>query len=99
MKSCHDYRALFQIVLVGTKLDLKDDQRATELGIIECGEGYKPVSYSEGKKLANEIGALNYFETSAFTGEGIEETMNAVLTYLNGEPNCFAKFCCLSNSS
>ena len=80
-------------------MDLKYDQRATELGMLETGGDYKPVSYAEGKKLANEIGALNYFETSANSGEGIGETMNAVLTYLTGEPNCLVKFCCLPKSS
>ena len=81
-------------------MDLKYDQRATELGMKEAGRDYKPVSYAEGKNMANEIGALNYFETSAKSGEGIQETMNSVLIYINvGEPKCFMKFCCLSDSS
>ena len=83
-------------------MDLKYDQRATNEGFRSCGDDYKPVSYSEGKKLANRIGALNYFETSAFTGEGIQETMNAVLTYLirdQKDQSRFVKFCCVFDSS
>ena len=74
---------------------MKDNPRATEEGIKRSGIGYKPVTFNEGQTLANKIKALHYFETSAYSGEGIQETMSAVLTNLVGEPKSkVVKFCC-----
>lgn len=44
-------------ILIGTKVDLESNRQ---------------VSEEEGRKLASEIGALDFFETSAKSGAGIE---------------------------
>ncbi|TGZ62196.1 hypothetical protein CRM22_007582 [Opisthorchis felineus] len=51
------------VAIVGNKVDLRDQQ---ELRGGHC------VTYVEGRKFAQEIGAL-FFETSALTGENVED--------------------------
>jgi len=55
-------------ILIGTKADLGSKRQ---------------ISQAEGKKLASEIGALDFFETSAKTGAGVENAFRqlAVKTY------------------
>lgn len=52
-------------ILVGTKIDLRED-KAT----MESLKGEKAPTYDMGKKMAEEIGAEAYFECSALTQEG-----------------------------
>ena len=64
------------IVLVGTKLEKRDDEAKIEklrrLGL-------KPVTYVEGLQLQKEIGAVKYRECSAKTQEGVTEVfMDAI---------------------
>ena len=80
-------------------MDLKDNQSAIALGIKERGPDFQPVSFSEGKSFAKEIGAQRYFETSASSGKGVHEAMNAILSNLTKEQSCFVKLCCLSDST
>ena len=58
------------IVLVGTKLDLRDDQdvRATL-----TTKKLKPITYSQGLQLMTEIDAVKYMECSSLTREGLEQ--------------------------
>ena len=52
------------IILVGTKLDLRDDKETIEqLKKINLA----PILYPEGLKLMNEIGAVKYEECSSLT--------------------------------
>ena len=53
------------IVIVGNKLDLKKNHEQV-------------VNTSEGKKLANQLGAL-FAETSALTSENVEATFMMML--------------------
>ncbi|KAG7664484.1 RAC1 [[Candida] subhashii] len=58
------------ILLIGTKLDLRDDYSILdELD----SNGLKPITYQQGKKLAMEIGAIDYMECSAATQFGVRE--------------------------
>jgi len=52
------------IVLVGTKLDLREDAEC--LAKLKA-HGVSPVNYEEGSALAKEIGAERYIECSALT--------------------------------
>lgn len=54
-------------VLVGNKVDLRENPDMLAK-LRERGEA--PVSYEEGKALANEIDAVGYFENSALTQQG-----------------------------
>ena len=65
------------IVLVGTKLDLREDKEATQ-----NLEGRATITYPQGLALASDIGALKYLECSALTTQGLkdvfEEAVRAV---------------------
>jgi GTPase SAR1 family protein len=54
------------IVLIGTKKDLRSDSD-TLTNLAKLNQ--KPASYEDGEKLAKEIGALRYFDTSAMWNE------------------------------
>ena len=58
------------MILIGTKYDLKEEFEE---------RGIRSVSKQDGQKLAKQIGALGYFETSAKTGKGVNEAIDAIL--------------------
>ena len=53
------------ILLVGTKVDLRED---TETINRLRQYGTEPISYDQGVALARQVGAVAYLETSALTG-------------------------------
>ena len=59
-----------KIILVGNKLDL---------------EGNREVQYEEGKKLVDDYGFLDFFETSAKTGENIKNLFIKTASVLYAE--------------
>jgi len=57
-------------VLVGLKLDLRNDERvAADLKKVN----QHPVTFEEGQAMANQINAYKYLECSAKTREGVKE--------------------------
>jgi len=66
MKNCPTAR----IVLVGTKIDLRDDKSTLEE---LSSQGKSPISKEQGLAKADEIGAVNYLECSALSQEGLKE--------------------------
>ena len=56
------FKYLLQIVLIGTKADLK----------YNCED---PITNESGERLAREIQAVGYVETSAKTGEGVHKAI------------------------
>ncbi|TFY74673.1 hypothetical protein EWM64_g9337 [Hericium alpestre] len=68
------------VVLVGTKLDLREDP-----GTIEKLRDRRmaPIQYPQGVSMAKEIGAVKYLECSALTQKGLknvfDEAIRAVL--------------------
>lgn len=65
-----------QILLVGTKADLREDPHTLDR-LEESGN--EPVSKAEGKKLVKELGLFDYLECSAATQEGVEEIFDSVI--------------------
>ncbi|BFZ03670.1 hypothetical protein BsWGS_06709 [Bradybaena similaris] len=67
------------IILVGTKLDLREDKETIEK-LRE--KKLSPITYPQGLAMAKEIGAAKYLECSALTQEGLknvfEEACRAV---------------------
>ena len=68
------------IILVGTKLDLRDDKETIEK-LKE--KRLAPISYTQGLQMQKEIGAVKYLECSALTQKGLktvfDEAIRAVL--------------------
>ena len=72
------------IGLVGTKLDLRDNHDETER---LTQQSMKPVSYEQGLKVANEIGAVFYCECSASTQKGVSCIFDEAITIADTNPN------------
>uniref|UniRef100_A0A914XAH8 Uncharacterized protein n=1 Tax=Plectus sambesii TaxID=2011161 RepID=A0A914XAH8_9BILA len=68
------------IILVGTKLDLRDDRDTIK---ILRERRLAPISYLQGLAMAKEINAVKYLECSALTQKGLkqvfDEAVRAVL--------------------
>ena len=80
-------------ILVGTKIDLRDDPR-------EAIYHERPITFQQGAKCAATINAVTYLECSAKLGEGIEEIFNeAIRTILHPKVESKSKQffqCCLA---
>ncbi|KAG5648073.1 hypothetical protein DXG03_007108 [Asterophora parasitica] len=70
------------IVLVGTKLDLREDPATIEK---LRDRRMAPIQYSQGVAMCKDIGAVKYLECSALTQKGLktvfDEAIRAVLMY------------------
>ena len=68
------------IILVGTKLDLRDDKETIEK-LKE--KKLSPLTYAQGLQMGKEVGAVKYLECSALTQKGLktvfDEAIRAVL--------------------
>jgi len=72
------------ILLVGTKVDLRDDVTIQEK---LTSVGATPSNYQDGINLANKIGAIKYVECSALTQEGLKTVFDeAIRTVLCPAP-------------
>jgi len=70
-------------LLVGTQMDLRTDP-ATITNLEKKTK--KPVNAEQGKRLANELGAVAYVECSALTQEGMKNVFDeALMAALNKE--------------
>ena len=76
------------VVLVGTKLDLRQDKTAVRQ--LKENNKQTPVSYSQGSELARAIKAKGYFECSSRTQENLKtvflETVRAALNMESPKP-------------
>mmetsp|Transcript_13017 Transcript_13017/g.22246 ORF Transcript_13017/g.22246 Transcript_13017/m.22246 type:complete len:220 (+) Transcript_13017:166-825(+) len=64
------------IILVGTKLDLREKESAVAT-LKESGQ--EPVTPEQGQGVASEIGATKYLECSALTQEGLSEVFEEAI--------------------
>ncbi|KAJ1678284.1 mRNA splicing protein, partial [Spiromyces aspiralis] len=71
-------------ILVGTKLDLREDRDTIEKLTLK---GLQPIQYPSGVQLAKDIEAVGYLECSALTQKGLknvfDQAIRAVLTPRN----------------
>jgi len=65
------------IVLVGTKMDLRKDSKTLE-ELHERNE--EPITQAQALKMAEDIGAVTYVETSALTSEGVGKVFHEAAT-------------------
>jgi len=64
------------IILVGTKLDMRDDKEAIDR-LREKGQS--PITYEQGMAKAKEIGAVKYLECSALTQKGLKNVFDEAI--------------------
>lgn len=69
-------RYLIAILLIGTKSDLRSDDREIQL---MGSQGQHPIEPAEGEQVAREIGARRYLECSAKLGRGVEDVFDVAL--------------------
>jgi len=62
------------IVLVGTKMDLRDDAETLEM---LAASGHRAVTQTEGEEMAKRINARAYIECSALEDKNIDEVFQA----------------------
>ncbi|KAI0223524.1 Ras-related C3 botulinum toxin substrate 1 [Lamellibrachia satsuma] len=60
------------IILVGTKLDLREDKETVE---ILKEKLLSPITYPQGLAMAKEIGAVKYLECSALAQKGLKKAV------------------------
>lgn len=65
-----------KIILVGTKLDLRDDSETLDR---LRRAGTAPITYQQGVQLAKEIGAVRYMECSALTQQGLKAVFDEAI--------------------
>ena len=70
-------------VLVGTKIDLRDDVATLER---LAKNNQTPLTKEMGDKLAKEVGAVKYVECSALTFEGVKEVFDEAILAGIGSP-------------
>jgi len=88
------------ILLVGTKVDLRDD--AATLEELQK-QDKKPISQAEAEVMAKELGAINVLECSALTTQGLKNVFDTALTSVvlkkggaaQGKSNAKKKGACL----
>ena len=77
-KELHRYCPDVPIILVGTKIDLRDD------------ENYKnTITTEEGREMADKIGAVEYMEISSLRNEGLNELFQKAVDV--GYDHCLKK--------
>ena len=82
-----------QVILIGTKKDLVDDDKTLKSLRDLHGPEAQPISRSEGDALAAEIKAEGYYETSSKTNEGVTEAFHAAISAAESGPERKQRWC------
>ena len=81
------------IILVGTKLDLREDKETVEK-LKE--KKLSPITYPQGLAMAKEIAAIKYLECSALTQKGLKNVFDeAIRAVLCPKPKAAKKSGCV----
>lgn len=64
------------IILVGTKLDLRDDERQRQ---ILAQRRQSPITYEQGMQVAKDIRAVKYLECSALTQRNLKNVFDEAI--------------------
>jgi len=78
------------IILVGTKLDLRGDLQEIEK---LTKQGQKFIEKAQAEEMAQEIGAVEYWECSALTQDGLKHVFDRAIHYAINKPK--KKHCCI----
>ncbi|KYQ93070.1 Rho GTPase [Tieghemostelium lacteum] len=71
------------IILVGTKVDLREDKKFVAT-LQE--QNQEVITFEQGQALANEINAIKFFECSSLTGKGTNEIFAAAIQAAFNKP-------------
>mmetsp|Transcript_9222 Transcript_9222/g.23499 ORF Transcript_9222/g.23499 Transcript_9222/m.23499 type:complete len:202 (-) Transcript_9222:346-951(-) len=63
-------------ILVGTKIDLRNDAETVQRLV---ASGSQPLSPMDGERMKSSIGALQYLECSALTGQGLKDVFDTAI--------------------
>ena len=75
LKEVREYLKTTPIILVGNKLDLREDKKTVEK---LKDNGLSPITYFQGLKLAKEIRAVKYLECSAMNNKGVQKVSDEI---------------------
>ena len=64
------------ILLVGTKLDLREDEET--VAKLRTNQ-LTPITYPQGLSMANDVGAVKYLECSAKTNQGLRQVFESAI--------------------
>eukprot|EP01120_Amphizonella_sp_Union-15-10_P005690 TRINITY_DN171_c0_g1_i2.p1 TRINITY_DN171_c0_g1~~TRINITY_DN171_c0_g1_i2.p1 ORF type:complete len:218 (+),score=46.87 TRINITY_DN171_c0_g1_i2:1-654(+) len=64
------------LILVGTKLDLRDDQETINK---LAAKKQAPITYEQGLQMQKDIGAVKYMECSALTQKGLKDVFDEAI--------------------
>jgi Ras-related C3 botulinum toxin substrate 1 len=65
-----------KILLVGTKMDLKEDREVVDK--LEA-TGLSPITEEQGNQMASEVKAIGYVECSALTQQGLKQCFDVAI--------------------
>ena len=90
-KEVRQYCSSVPVILVGTKIDLRDNQ-----GVIDrlSSKNLSPVTYDDGITLAKELGAITYIECSSLEHRGLRE-LDKRVAYAGRGIKYKKKGCCI----
>ena len=86
------HRPQAYIILIGTKLDLRDDKDVIDR--LEQ-DNEKPITPKQGLEMAKEIEAIKYMECSSWLQEGIHEIFEEAVRIYRNRPVKEKKNCIL----